>query len=65
MVDFTKGYGHIIELEKKCAEKEKDKILTLLKERMNTLKIPLTPREEFEKQYEHYRKNWRKLTGEK
>lgn len=65
MVDFTKGYGYIIELEKKCTEKEKDKTLALLKERMRTLKIPLTPREEFEKKYEHYKKNWRKLTGEK
>jgi len=61
MMDYTKGYGYIIEIEKVCSEKEKDKTLELLKEKMQELKIPLTPKEEFNKKYEYYKKNWRRL----
>ena len=61
-VDYTKGYGYIIELEKMSTEEEKEKALELLKEKLKQLKIPLTPKEEFKKKYEFYKKNWQKLT---
>lgn len=61
-LDFTRGYGHIIELEKMASEEEKDAVLEELKEKFKSLKIDLTPKEEFEKKYEYYKKNWRELT---
>ncbi len=64
MLDYTKGYGHIIELEKICEEKEKEKPLELLKSKLKKLKIPLTPKKEFDEKYEHYRKNWKELVDE-
>jgi predicted adenylyl cyclase CyaB len=61
MVDYTKGYGYIIELEKKATETEKDKTLEMLKQKMNLLKIPITPKKEFDEKYEYYKKNWKQL----
>lgn len=63
-IDFTKGYGYIIELEKMADEKEKEKTLALLKERMKTLGIPLTPKKEFDRKFQYYKENWRKLIEE-
>ena len=63
MVDYTKGYGHILELEKMSTEEGKDATLAMLKEKLALLNIPLTPREEFEKKFKHYKENWRELTG--
>lgn len=63
MVDYTKGYGYIIELEKMSSEAEKDKTLEELKQKLNQLGIPLTPREEFESRFKFYEENWRRLTG--
>jgi len=61
MVDFTKGYGYIVELEKMSGEKNKDKTLDLLKEKLKFLKIPLTPKEKFDKKFVYYKKNWERL----
>lgn len=63
-IDYTKGYGYIIELEKLCSAKEKEAALTDLKNRLKKLNIELTPRQEFEKKFTHYEDNWQKLTGE-
>ena len=61
MVDYTKGYGYVIELEKKTDEKGKDKTLEMLKQKMKLLNIPITPKKEFDEKYEFYKKNWREL----
>ena len=61
-IDFTKGYGYIVELEKMATEKNKEKTVAMLKEKLSELNIPLTPKEEFAKKYEFYKKNWRRLT---
>ena len=61
MLDYTKGYGYIIELEKMSTEEEKEKSLSLLKEKLRMLNISLTPKEEFETKYKHYKENWRTL----
>jgi len=60
-IDHTKGYGYIIELEKLVSEDEKDVALSFLKEKMQEIGIPLTPKEEFKKQYEYYKEHWREL----
>ena len=63
-IDYTKGYGYIIELEKLCSEEQKEKVLNELKSKLKELSVELTRREEFEKKFKHYEKNWQKLTGE-
>ena len=64
MLDYTKGYGHIIELEKMSAEHEKEKSLQLLKSKLQKLNIPLTAKEEFDNKYKRYKEHWRKLITE-
>jgi len=61
-LDYTRGYGYIIELEKITSLENKDKTIEYLKQRLEELKIPLTPKEEFSKQYENYKANWQELT---
>lgn len=61
MLDYTRGYGYIIELEKMSAQKDKEKTIELLKEKMKELGIPFTPKEEFDKRYQYYKENWKKL----
>ena len=63
-VDYTKGYGYILELEKMSDEESKDEALKELKEKLVELDIKLTPREEFDEKCEDYKLNWRELTGE-
>ncbi|MCL5094295.1 MAG: CYTH domain-containing protein [Patescibacteria group bacterium] len=60
-LDYTKGYGYIIELEKLANENEKDKVLDTLKQKLASLKIPLISREEFDKMFKHYKDNWKIL----
>ncbi len=60
-VDFTKGYGYIIELEKMADEASKEKTLEMLKQKLKVLGISLTPKDEFEKKFQYYKENWRKL----
>lgn len=62
MLDDTKGYGRIIELEKMCRQQDKEKTVAALREKLKQLKIQETPKEEFEKKFEYYKKNWKKLT---
>ena len=47
MLDDTKGYGRIIELEKMCKENEKEKIIGMLKNKLALLKIAETQKSEF------------------
>ena len=64
MLDYTKGYGYIIELEKMSSEAEKETSLSLLKEKLHLLNISLTSKEEFAAKYKHYKEDWRKLVKE-
>jgi len=61
MLDFTKGYGYIIELEKMSGEKDKKEALVYLKKKMKEINIPITPRSEFEAKYKDYCKNWQRF----
>jgi hypothetical protein len=61
MLDFTKGYGYILELEKMSNKEEKVKTLEFLREKLNQLNIPLTPKDEFQNKYLNYKENWKTL----
>ena len=62
MLEKTKGYGNIVELERICDSKKKGDALALLGKRLAELGVEKTPIGEFDKRYEHYRKNWKRLT---
>ena len=40
----------------------KTKTIDYLKKKLQDLSIPLTPKDEFDKKYKYYKKNWRQLT---
>lgn len=61
-LDYTKGYGYIIELEKMASDDEKDACLDILKQKMKELNLELTPKEEFDKAYNYYKDHWQQLT---
>lgn len=61
-VDYSKGYGYIIELEIMCNEAEKENKLTYLKNKMDELRINLSTKEEFESKFLEYQSNWKTLT---
>lgn len=59
-LDFTKGYGHIIELERLTDdEKSKDKIHAELVAKLESLGVEPTPKEIFDRKFEEYKRNWR------
>jgi predicted adenylyl cyclase CyaB len=60
-LDFTKGYGYIIELEKMCSEENKEKELELLKQKLKELNVELTPKQEFDEKFKYYKENWKTL----
>ncbi len=60
-LDFTKGYGYIIELEKITNEKEKEKEYKKLLEKLNSLDIKITSQEEFNERFLDYKENWEKI----
>ena len=62
-IDFTRGYGYIIELEKMWNEEEKDEVIELIKEKFKELNIPVTTKEEFDDKYKYYKENWRSLVN--
>jgi len=61
MLDYTKGYGYIIELEKLSRWKDREKTYHLLRQRLKKLGVKETPKKEFTKKFQYYKKNWRKL----
>ncbi len=60
-LDFTKGYGYIIELEKMCSEETKEHELEKLKQKLHSLNVEISPKEEFDEKYRYYKENWRAL----
>ncbi|RLJ02871.1 MAG: hypothetical protein DRP11_02440 [Candidatus Aenigmatarchaeota archaeon] len=61
-LDYTKGYGYIIELEA-LTEKNKEEVLAKLRNALKLLGVEETPREVFEEKYNYYKKNWKRLVG--
>src|SRR3989338_7866619 len=60
-VDYTKGYGYILELEQMATEEDKAKVLLFLKQKLAELGIAETPKSVFDEKYKYYKENWRKL----
>ena len=60
-LDYTKGYGYIIELEKITSNKNKEKTFKKLEEKLKSLNIKITSKEEFQKKFNYYKKNWKNL----
>ena len=60
LLDDTKGYGKIIELEKMVQAGEK-KIHKRLKDKLKCFNIEITSKKEFNKAFEYYKKNWKNL----
>jgi predicted adenylyl cyclase CyaB len=60
-IDYTKGYGYILELERMSSEEDKEKVLEELKQKINELNIQVTSKEEFTERYNYYKENWRRL----
>jgi predicted adenylyl cyclase CyaB len=60
-LDDTKGYGLIIELEVMCAESDAEKEREKLAAKLESLGIKITSREEFDRRFLDYKKNWRSL----
>lgn len=60
-LDNTKGYGFIIELEKISTARDQTLDLKILKEKLESLRIDLTPKAIFDQKFQEYQKNWRKL----
>ncbi len=60
-LDFTRGYGYIIELEKMCTEDTKIQELENLKQKLKSLNVEITPKEEFNKKFLYYKENWKSL----
>ncbi len=60
-LDDTKGYGKILELEKLCTPDEQEETLATLRKKMTELNVLLTPREEFDKRFHEYERNWHTL----
>jgi len=61
LLDDTKGYGLILELEKIGTAKEKEKIHKYLEQKIKSLGIKITSRKVFEKKFKYYKNNWRKI----
>ena len=60
-LDYTKGYGYILELEILTSEDRKKDTLKKLRSKLKELKIEETPKEEFKKAYNEYKENWKEL----
>ena len=60
-IDYTKGYGYIIELELLSTEEDKNNNLEILRKKFAELGIAITPKDEFTQKYEFYKQNWKTL----
>jgi len=58
-LDYSVGYGYIIELEKIGTKEKETGILTLLRSKLKELEVEETLKEEFNRKYEDYKENWR------
>lgn len=61
-IDFTRGYGYIIELEKMATKTTQDTVLSELRKKFEELGIEETPRYQFDKKFAEYKENWKKRT---
>lgn len=60
-LDYTRGYGYIIELEKMVSQTNQEKEFKNLTEKLKSLHIEITSKPEFDKHFQYYKKNWKSL----
>jgi adenylate cyclase class IV len=60
-IDFTRGYGYIIEFEQISDEANKETALVYLREKFSELGIELTAKSVFDERFQFYKENWREL----
>ena len=58
-LDYTLGYGYIIEIEKLCEEKDRDFYENFIKLKFGELNIGITSKEEFNQRFNDYEKDWK------
>jgi len=63
-LDYTRGYGYIIEFERMTDEACKEKEYAFLKERLESLGIRISSKEEFDAKFNYYKENWKSLVEE-
>ena len=61
LLDNTKGYGKIIELEKMVNTGKEKNAYQELKNKLKSFNVKITPKEEFNKAFEYYKNNWKNL----
>ncbi|MCK5413205.1 MAG: CYTH domain-containing protein [Candidatus Pacebacteria bacterium] len=61
LLDNTKGYGKIIEIEKMVSLGEEDETYTKLTKRLSKLVDKISTKKEFDYAFEYYKKNWKTL----
>ncbi len=61
LLDKTKGYGNIIELEKMVQSGEEENTHEKLEKRLRKLGIKMSTKKEFDYAFEYYKKNWKDL----
>lgn len=60
-IDYTRGYGYIIELEKIISKKNRSYVLKDLRAKLKELGVVETPKKEFDQKFARYKKNWKEL----
>lgn len=60
-LDYTKGYGYILEIEKICHSTQKEKEFQNILNKFNYLKIEITPKKVFDEKFDYYKNNWKRL----
>lgn len=65
MLDYSAGYGYIVEMEIMTNRGNKNKALKLLKERFDELSINVTLQRDFDKKFIYYKNNWQQLLKNK
>ncbi len=61
-LDSNRGFGHVIEIEKKSDALGKTDALLEIEAVFKELDVSVTPQEEQKQKYEHYVANWQELT---
>jgi adenylate cyclase class IV len=61
LLDDTKGYGKIVEIEKMVSPGEEKSAYQELENKLKSFNIKITPKEEFNKAFEYYKENWKSL----
>lgn len=63
-LDYTKGYGYVIELEKMSDEAGKEETLRRLKDKLAELGLKPTPKPVLHERFTYYRERWKQLLAD-